>query len=66
MRQIVDLSDLSATLMIHTTGESGHPGNAHYDDFIDPWRFIQYHPALWDRPSIESDAESHLTLAPPG
>ena len=66
MRQIVDLSDLSATLMIHTTGESGHPGNPHYDDFIDPWRLIQYHPALWDRPAIENDSKGHLTLVPPG
>ena len=53
LRQIVDLGDLSNTLMIHSTGQSGHPGHPHYDDFIDPWRLLEYHPSHWDRADVE-------------
>ena len=64
MRQIIDLSDLSNSRMMHTTGQSGHPGHRHYDDFIDPWRFIEYHPTLWDRAEVEASARELLTLRP--
>jgi penicillin amidase len=50
--------------MIHTTGQSGHAGHKHYDDFIDPWRFIEYHSTLWLRESVEASARDHLTLQP--
>ena len=49
MGQIIDLGDLSDSLMMHTTGESGHPGHRHYDDMIDSWRHVTYHPSLWTR-----------------
>lgn len=61
MRMIVDLSNLSQSLTIHTTGQSGHAFAAHYIDFADDWRLIRYHPMLWDRAAIEADAEAHLT-----
>jgi penicillin amidase len=64
MRQIIDLGDLSNSLMIHTTGQSGHPGHRHYDDFIDPWRFIEYYPTLWQRADVEADSRELLTLMP--
>ncbi len=64
MRQIIDLSDLSRSLMMHTTGQSGHPFHRHYADFIDPWRLIDYHPTLWDRADVERQAREHLTLLP--
>jgi penicillin amidase len=64
MRQIIDLGNLSNSLMMHTTGQSGHPGHRHYGDMIDPWRFIQYHATLWERAAVEANAESRLTLLP--
>ena len=64
MRQIIDLSDLSRSLMMHTTGQSGHPFHRHYADFIDPWRLIGYHPTLWNRADVERQAREHLTLLP--
>jgi penicillin amidase len=64
MRQIIDLSDLGASLMIHTPGQSGHPTHRHYDDMIDPWRFIEYHPGLWKRPDLESQKHDRLVLEP--
>jgi len=64
MRQIIDLSDLGASLMIHTPGQSGHPKHRNYDDLIDPWRHIEYHPSLWKRPDLESQKHDRLVLEP--
>lgn len=63
-RQIVDLADFSRSVSMHTTGQSGHPFHRHYDDMIDPWRNIQYHPMLWDRADVEAAAEGVLVLEP--
>ena len=63
-RQIVDLEYFERSLTMHTTGQSGHPFHPHYDDMIDPWRNIQYHPMLWTRGQVEADAEAQLTLTP--
>ena len=65
-RQIVDLSDLSRSVSMHTTGQSGHPFHPHYDDMIDPWRNIQYHSMLWTRSEVEANAEGTLVLMPVG
>jgi penicillin amidase len=62
--QIVDLDDMTRSLSMHTTGQSGHPFNTHYDDMIDPWRNHQYHSMLWSRDQVENGAESHLLLTP--
>ncbi|MFN2147160.1 MAG: penicillin acylase family protein, partial [Anaerolineales bacterium] len=64
IRHIIDLQYFEQSLAMHTTGQSGHPFNVHYDDMIDPWRNIQYHTMLWTRGQVEAAAESHLTLTP--
>ncbi|MGB2963272.1 MAG: penicillin acylase family protein [Anaerolineales bacterium] len=64
MRMIVDLSDLSNSITIHTTGQSGHAYHPHYIDMADMWRTIQYHPMLWQFTTIQEQAESTLTLTP--
>lgn len=64
MRMIVDLGDLTNSLAMHTTGQSGHAYHPHYADMIEPWRKIQYHPMLWDRNSVEQAAVERLTLSP--
>jgi penicillin amidase len=63
-RQIIDLSDFSQSLSIHTTGQSGHPYHPHYDDMIDMWRNFEYHPMLWERSTVEGTAPLHLILQP--
>ncbi len=63
-RQIIDLGDFGRSVSMHTTGQSGHAFHPHYDDMIDPWRNVQYHPMLWTRSQVESAAESHLVLRP--
>jgi penicillin G amidase len=64
MRQIIDMGDFSNSVMMHTTGQSGHPGHKHYDDFIDPWRLIEYHSTLWLRDAVEENSREHFTLKP--
>jgi penicillin amidase len=63
-RMIVDFSNLPASLSQNTTGESGHAFHPHYDDQIDMWRTIQYHPMLWEQAQVESAAKDHLVLTP--
>jgi len=64
MRMIVDLSDLSRALMIHTSGQSGHAYHRHYVDMADLWRNIEYLPMLWAREQVEATAEGLLRLVP--
>jgi len=64
MRAIYDLSNLSNSVTVHTTGESGHAFNKHYDDMIPQWANIQYYPMLWDESTITQDPEGHLVLKP--
>jgi penicillin amidase len=64
MRMIVDLSNLANSRTVNTTGESGHAYHPHYVDMADPWRFIQYHPMLWNTENVQKQAEAHLTLTP--
>ncbi len=64
MRMIVDLGNLSNSVTVHTTGESGHAYHPHYIDMADLWRNIQYYPMLWDEQAITAAAEAHLQLLP--
>ena len=64
MRMIVDLSDLSKSQAVHTTGQSGHAYNPHYTDMVDLWRTIQYHPMRWNAEDIRQNTEGHLVLNP--
>ena len=65
-REIIDMGDLSSGLMMLAPGQSGHAKHRHYDDFIDPWRNIEYHPNLWFRKDVEANNRSRLTLEPSG
>jgi penicillin amidase len=64
MRAIYDMSDLSNSLMIHTTGQSGHIGNSHYDDFIDMWRNNEYHPTRWEKKEATASTSRKMVLKP--
>jgi penicillin amidase len=63
-RAIYDLGDLGSSLLIHPTGQSGHPTHQHYDDYIEPWRKIEYHPGLWEREAVEAASRRPLVLRP--
>jgi penicillin amidase len=64
MRMIVDLSDLSKSVTVHTTGQSGHPYSQNYDDMIDLWRNMEYFPMPWTREQVDAVAVYKLVLEP--
>ncbi len=66
LRQVIDLGDLSNSIMIHSVGQSGHPMHRYYDHFIDPWRNFEYHPSNWERGEAESGSSETLILEPVG
>jgi len=63
-RQIVDMGDLSRSVVIHPPGQSGQLGSPHYDDLADLWIKGEYIPMLWTRTQIEDAAEGKLVLNP--
>jgi penicillin amidase len=63
-RMIVDLGELSNSLVIYPTGQSGHPYHTHYIDMIDLWRNIEYISMLWDLEDVQEEVEGHLRLVP--
>jgi penicillin amidase len=65
MRMIIDLKELDHSISINSTGQSGHAFHPHYDDMIDPWRKIEYHPMLLGKKVVKSNTSTNLTLKPP-
>ena len=64
MRMVVDLADLSRSVAIHSTGQSGHPFSADYDGMIADWQAVRATPMLWTRTEIEDAATDRLILRP--
>jgi penicillin amidase len=63
-RQLVDLGNLDNSRSVHTTGQSGHLGSPHVDDFVELWRTGRYHPMHYDRRAILDDLKHMLVLRP--
>jgi penicillin amidase len=64
MRQVIDLSNLTESKLVHTTGQSGHPFHRHYSDFIDKWRTIAFHEHYWSRQELLQSTFDLLRLDP--
>jgi penicillin G amidase len=63
-RMVIDLSDLSKSTAIHTTGQSGHVYAGHYDDMVVPWTDGAQHPMRWTPDQVSAATEDTLTLDP--
>jgi penicillin amidase len=61
---VVDFSDFDASTGIHTTGQSGHAYNRHYDDMIQRWLTGGTAPLYWEQSSVIAASEEHLILNP--
>ena len=61
-RQIVDMGDLSRSLVSFPAGQSGQLSSPHYADLAEPWVRGKYIPMLWTREQIEAAAEGRLVL----
>ncbi len=64
MRMIIDLSDISKSVCMNATGESGNPASQWYGDMIKSWLNVTYHPMLWTRDQVNADAAHKLLLTP--
>jgi penicillin amidase len=64
MRMVIDLSDLSRSTAINSTGQSGHAFHPHYDDMLDPWANGAQHPMRWTPDQVSAEAAGTLTLNP--
>jgi penicillin amidase len=64
MRMIIDLSDLSRSVSINSTGQSGNPASPWYGDMIKSWLGIKYHPFLWTRQQVDAGTAHKMVLTP--
>lgn len=64
MRMIIDMADYDGSVGIIPTGQSGHPGDPHYDDQIVLWVNGDYIPFWWTRAAVEEAAVAELKLQP--
>ena len=64
LRVIYDLDDLDRSLYVHTTGQSGHPLSRFFDNFVQPWRDIEYIPMTMARRDYAAGAHGTLVLTP--
>ncbi|WP_390625439.1 penicillin acylase family protein [Nostoc linckia] len=64
LRMIVDLGNLDNSVAIHTPGQSGHAFHNHYNDMVDSWRKIEYHPMLWEQRNVTNNTTATLKLIP--
>lgn len=65
-RMVVDLSDKVGAEVVYPGGQSGHPGNPHYDDMVSDWvEGRYYHVELQNQEVIkDKDQYTHLTFNP--
>jgi len=63
-RQIVDMGDLSKSVVIVPPGQSENVASPNYDNLIQPWLEGEYHPMLWTRDQVEEIANYKLDLFP--
>ncbi len=66
LRMVVDLADLTRSVAVHTTGQSGHVFSRHYFDQNALWLAGQAHEMRWDRAQVVRGAKDTLSLIPGG
>ena len=64
MRAVFDLGDPDGNRIALCPGQSGHPASPHYDDLLPGWLAGEYFQLAMERETVESLAESRLTLRP--
>ena len=63
-RAIYDLGDLDRSLYVHTTGQSGNPLSQFFDNFVRPWRDLEYIPMTTSRRDYSAGSHGTLVLTP--
>lgn len=65
MRMVVDLADPDRSRWVNQTGQSGHPGSAHYTDQLDAWASGRTFPWPFTPVAVREATTGTLTLRPP-
>ncbi len=63
IRFVASLADADRTFIVAPMGQSGQPGDRHYDDMIDPWLRGELVPLPLSRSGAQSVARQRLILA---
>ena len=63
-RQIIDFSDLDASLATNAPGQSGRPRSPYYGNLTESWAAGEYFPLLFTREAVEARVEHRLILKP--
>jgi len=63
-REIFDLSNLDASMVTNTPGQSAQPGSPFYDNLAANWADGEFFPLLWSRDAVEREGLYRLTLVP--
>lgn len=63
-RIIADSANWDASRSIIPTGQSGQPFSPHYDDQLQPWLKVEYHPLPFSAEAVRAAAVHTLTLKP--
>ena len=63
-RAIYDLGDLDRSLYVHTTGQSGNPLSQFFDNFVRPWRDLEYIPMTTSLRDYSAGSHGTLVLTP--
>ncbi|MBZ0089845.1 MAG: penicillin acylase family protein, partial [Thermoanaerobaculia bacterium] len=64
MRLVTDAAEPEATRVVMPGGQSGHPGDPHYDDQIDDYLANRVRPFPWSEEGIAAATVSRLRLVP--
>lgn len=64
LRALYDMSDLENSRFIHSTGQSGNPLSALYDNYVQRWADVAYVPMKTRREDIERNRMGVLQLFP--
>jgi penicillin amidase len=63
-RQVIDLSNLDASVFMLPLGQSGELLSGHYSDLLKDWNEGRYRPLRFSRGVVDAGAEHRLTLQP--
>jgi penicillin amidase len=63
-RFVTDLADPDSSVAVLTTGQSGNPASAHWNDQAALWAAGEVRPAPFTRPEVEAVAARSLRLSP--
>lgn len=63
-RMVLDVGNWDAARMTNAPGQSGVPGDPHYDDLLRGWAELDDFPLLYDRAAVEAATRERIELRP--